>query len=429
MWSKRQWGAGPAVAAGLAALTLAAAPAAWARQYLPPTNHIFAGVTGVTSIIPFWRMVGKHPPVLEDWMTYNTPTRWISGRDPDFRARLGIELATSRGYARRGLTSPEGIALGASDAFLVRLNRNLAHSRRILYVRIMGEMDAWWNAYSAYNANGTFRGPSNSPHFFIQAWRRTVLILRGGPVARINRRLRALGLPKLGAKALCSAVSGDTPSPCATALARPKVAFLWVPQDAGSPEIAADAPSVYWPGAAYVDWVGTDFYSFDPNFSLLDHFYSQFSGKPFVISEWAVYGADNPSFVRRLFAWVLGHPRVRMINYYQGFTPSSPANLAHYPASRRALARELRSRRFEAYPPEYAHPPGRPKPPPETPPLPPPSASPPPSPSPPSASPPPSPSPPPTASPPSSPSPPPTASPPSSPSSPLCLKPICPALP
>jgi hypothetical protein len=102
--------------------------------------------------------------------------------------------------------------------------------------------------------------------------------------------------------------------------------------------------------------VGTDFYASYPNFSLLDAFYAAFGGKPFVLSEWAVYGFDDPAFVHELFAWARSHPRVRMLNYYQGFTASSRANLAHYPGSQGALRQELRSSRYLAYPPEYAHP-------------------------------------------------------------------------
>jgi hypothetical protein len=339
------------------AVSAAACPAsAGAQPYLPPGRHIFAGLTGGNSITAYERMVGKHPAVFEDYMTWDTPVRWIGAPDRSFRARLGIELSTQRGYAQPGVISPHAIARGGSDAFLVRLNRSLAHARRIFYIRLMGEMDGWWNAYAAYSASGAFRGRQNSPHNYIEAFRRTVLIVRGGPVARINRRLRALGLPPLHA--------GRT-----KALPRPRVAFLWVPQDAGSPEIAANSPAAFWPGAAYVDWVGTDFYSAYPNFAQLDRFYNQFAGKPFVISEWAVYGVDDPGFVHALFGWVRSHPRVRMLNYYQGFSPSSRVNLAQYPATQRALREELRPKVFLAYPPEYAHPPKHHKP--ERPPQPP----------------------------------------------------------
>lgn len=336
---------------------IAWAAAASARPYLPPGNHIFAGLTGGTSIEPYERMAGKHPAVFEDYMTWDTPSSWISSPDIAFRSRLGLELSTSTGYGDPGVISPESIALGHSDRFLVTLNRNLEHSGRIVYIRIMGEMDGYWNAYSAYAADGAFRGSQNSPHYFIEAWRRTVLILRGGTISGINRRLRALGLPKIRAPLLQTVYrAGRSFKRHMTRLPRPRIAFLWVPQDAGSPEIAANSPGVYWPGSAYVDWVGTDFYSSYPNFALLDDFYNEFTGQPFVISEWAVYGADAPGFVDELFAWVRSHPRVRMLNYYQGFTSSSRANLAHYPQSQQALRAELRSKVFLAYPPEYAHP-------------------------------------------------------------------------
>jgi hypothetical protein len=333
---------------------LAVTPCASARAYLPPSGHVFAGLTGGTSISSFERMVGKHPPVFETFMTWNTPTSWLASPDSGFRSRLALHIGTSTGYGKPGVISPRGIALGGSDSFLVTLGANLAHSGRIVYVRLMGEMNGYWNAYAPFNADGSSRGPQNSSRAFVQAWRRTVLILRGGSVARINRRLRSLHLPRLRAGA-----SGR-----GARLAQPKLAFLWVPQDAGSPDIPANAPAKFWPGRAYVDWFGTDFYASYPNFGQLGGFYSRFTGKPFVISEWALYGSDQPSFVHALFAWARSHPRLRMLNYYQGFTASSPANLARYPQSQAALRGELRAKRFLAYPPEFAHPaPGKHKPP------------------------------------------------------------------
>jgi hypothetical protein len=333
-----------ALAAALAA-AFACAPVAGARPYLPPGRHVFAGLTGGSSIGAFERMVGKHPPVFEEYMTWDTPTRWLANPDRGFRSRLGLELSTDSGWGRPGVISPEQIALGRSDRFLVSLCRSLARSGRIFYIRLMGEMNGWWNAYAPFNADGVFRGSADSPRFLIAAWRRTVLILRGGPVRSIDRRLERLDLPVLSASIVH-----------ASRLPRPRVAFLWVPQDAGSPEIAANAPGVFWPGGAYVDWVGTDFYASYPNFAQLDRYYARFSGKPFVLSEWAMYGADEPSFVRALFRWVHTHRRVRMLNYYQGFTATAKPSLVHYPRSRRVLRGELRAPLFLAYPPEYAHP-------------------------------------------------------------------------
>lgn len=327
--------------------SLGCAERAGARAFAPRPGHVFAGVTGGTSIMRYEQVVGKHPAVFETFTTWNTPTQWLADPGHSFRARLALHISTSSGYGQRGVISPEGIALGRSDRFLVALNRNLVRSRRVVYVRLMAEMNGYWNAYAAYNADGSSRGVRDSPRFYVAAWRRTVLILRGGRVDRTDRRLRALGLPPLHAGLRASA-----------RLRRPKVAFLWVPQDAGSPEIAANAPGAFWPGGAYVDWVGTDFYASYPNFSLLDRFYSAYAareGKPFVLSEWALYGADDPSFVRALFGWVRTHPLVRMLNYYQGFSATAIPDLGHYPASAVALRHALRSPRYLAYAHEYAH--------------------------------------------------------------------------
>jgi hypothetical protein len=323
---------------------------------------VFAGLTGGTSIGHYEHMVGKHPAVFETFMTWNTPTRWLTYRGGAFRARLALHLSTAPGYAKPGVISPMGIALGRSDRFLVALNRDLAQSGRIVYWRRMAEMNGYWNPYAAFSADGSRRGADHAPSFYIAAWRRTVLILRGGRVAAIDRRLRALGLPPIRVRLRSSRLPG------------PRVTFLWVPQTAGSPDVSANGPGSFWPGGDYVDWVGTDFYSSAPNFAGLERLYRAFAGKPFVISEWALWGADEPWFVHSLFAWASSHRRVRMLLYYQGFHASEPFDLGHYPRSRAALKAELRSGRYLAYPPEYARPPRRAKrrkPPPERPPLPP----------------------------------------------------------
>ena len=253
-------------ALGALAVALSLPTAVRARPYLPAPRKVFVGLTGGTSILPFEQMVGKHPPVFETFMTWNTPTAWLANPDPAFRSRAALHLSTAPGYAKPGVISPRQIARGRSDRFLLELNRNLTLSGRIFYIRVMGEPNGYWNAHAPYNRDGTFRGVQNAPRFYRQAWRRTVLILRGGPTTVINRRLRALGLPRLQVRPTshCSSKSSHAvprATRCQPVLPRPKVAFLWVPQDAGSPDIAANAPSVVWPGGAYVDWVGTDFYA------------------------------------------------------------------------------------------------------------------------------------------------------------------------
>jgi hypothetical protein len=121
---------------------------------------------------------------------------------------------------------------------------------------------------------------------------------------------------------------------------------------AGSPDIAANGPDAYWPGAAYVDWVGTDFYSRFPNFNGLDRFYAnpRYRGKPFVFGEWAMWGRDDADFMQRFFAWVAVHPRVRMLAYNQGNHPTSVFRLYRYPRAARVMRRALRSSRYTGRP-------------------------------------------------------------------------------
>lgn len=310
--------------------------------YLPPAGTVFAGLTGTVSIVPFEHLVRFHPPVFERFITWDTNTDWLATRRSIYRIRLGVAMVTQTAKFQRGVISPRGIALGHSDGFLVDMNRNMAHSDRVVYVRIMPEMNGWWNAYCPFNENGSKRGKSHWVRFFIAAWRRTVLILRGGPVRKIDQRLHALRLPPIRG-----------PVSRRTVLPHPKVAFMWVPMTAGSPEIRQLEPQNFWPGKAYVDWVGTDTFSPWVRFTWLDQFYRRFGGKPFEIAEWAVKGRDDPGFVRAMFAWVRAHPRVRMLNYFGSYTRTSPYNPVHYPKSVAALHHGLLSPLFPQYAPEY----------------------------------------------------------------------------
>jgi hypothetical protein len=328
----------------IVALFALALPAASAgAPFLPPAGRVFAGVTG-GSPGSFAAEVGKHAAVFQYFSAWNQPTQYMLDGAAAAHARLMVHISTVSG-SREEIT-PKGIALGSGDGYLLRLNQAIAASGRVVYIRLMAEMDGHWNAYSAYNADGSSRGPDHSTAMFRQAWRRTVLIVRGGPVAQIDNRLRALGLP-----------------PVATGvqvLPRARVAFLWVPQVAGAPDTRANAPAAYWPGAAYVDWAGTDFYANAPNFSGLDSFYAgrAWRGKPFVFGEWALWGSDDPGFVRALFAWIHAHRRVRMVMYNQGNNSSGPFRLSRYPRGTQALRQALSSSVFASFAPEWARSPG-----------------------------------------------------------------------
>jgi hypothetical protein len=319
-----------------ALLTLVVAPAASAATLLPPKGKVYSGVTGSTSVKKFAGQVGKHPSVFGFFHKWGGPTGFIYDAVDRSGSRLMLHVSTQDGYGTTEEITPRGIAQGQGDRYLIRTNREIAEHGKPTYVRFLAEMNQTNNGYCAYNRDGSSRGPAHSTKAFIAAWRRATLILRGGPVAGIDARLAKLHLPALRTKL--------------TELPAPQVAMAWVPQTEGTPNTHANRARAYWPGARYVDWVGTDFYSKFPNFTDLRTFYDDFPHKPFVFGEWAMWGNDSPSFVHQFFAFVNSHKRVRMLLYNQGNLSDGPFRLSRYPGSRAAIKAELKRKRFLGLP-------------------------------------------------------------------------------
>jgi hypothetical protein len=330
--------AGPLlVAAVLAVVAVTATPAA-ARPFAAPGGKVLVGVTGGRTVDGYVRAAGKPPATFQFFVNWGDRFRYAYRRADAARTGLMVHLSTYNGPGTRERITPRDIALGRGDRYLSAMTRDFAAYRRPVYLRPFGEMNNSANPYSAYHADGRARGSAHTVAWFRQAWRRVYLVVKGGSVATIDARLRALGMPRL---------RGAGAQPLRW-LPRPQVAVQWTPMTAGSPNVAANSPARYWPGAAYVDWVGTDFYSRFPNFSGLDRFYAarRYVGKPFVFGEWALWGRDDARFIRRFFAWVVAHPRVRMLSYNQGNRTTSPFRLYRYPKASRVMRRALRSPRY-----------------------------------------------------------------------------------
>lgn len=318
-------------------LLLAGASGASAQVFTPPPGKIFTGVTD-KPVSAYTGAVGKHPAVYQEFVAWG---QWLPGITNDAvaaHARMMMAITTASG-SREAIT-PAAIADGQGDAWLIGLNRAVFESHNITYVRLMGEMDGYWNPYCAYNADGSSRGSAHSPRAYRQAWRRATLILRGGPVRVIDRELHRLGMPPLRA-------SGSLP--------RPEVAMMWVPEVApGDPDVPGNQPGDYWPGSAWVDWIGTDFYSNAPNFRGLARFYDDFRGKPFVFAEYALWDSgDDVGFIDRLFDAIAARPRVRMLVYNQGASADGPFRLWRYPNAARAIRAHLAESKFLGYAPEW----------------------------------------------------------------------------
>lgn len=319
------------LAAGAPAATLA-----------PHPGRLWLALTGTNPAPEFERLVGKHVAVLGSFIRWDGGYEWAIRAAAANRSRLLLHVSTANGQHQPGVISPGEIARGDGDDFLISLNRRLAEQGRPVYLRWLGEMNNCDNAYSPRRCDGSRRGSDYSPRSFRQAWRRAVLVVRGGDVATIDLELASLGMPPLDA---------DAP-----VLPLPRVAFIWSPMTAGSPMIRALSPSAFWPGAQFVDWVGTSFYSRYPNFRFLTPYYKRFAAryhKPFAFAEWALWGADDPTFVGRLFTWIGAHRWTRMIAYNQENVPNGPFVLARYPRSAALIKRMISPARFLAWAPEW----------------------------------------------------------------------------
>lgn len=306
---------------------------------MPPGQGVFTGLSG-GSYGAFTTQAGKHPAVDGVFVTWGHSYESAFDQARADHARLMLHISTAKGYGAHEEITPRGIAQGAGDGYLLSLSNAITHRGEPVYVRLLPEMNQANNAYCAFSADGSSRGPSHSTASFKQAWRRAVLVLRGGPVPVIDSRLRALGLPPLRGTNLA-------------ALPRSPVSFLWVPQSEGTPNTPTNSANAYYPGDGYVDWVGTDFYSLYPNFRGLQHLYNDHPGKPFVFGEWALWNGDDAGWVDQLFSFFSSHRRVRMELYNQGERDNGPFRLSRYPNSRREIRRLLAAPRFLAYAPEW----------------------------------------------------------------------------
>jgi hypothetical protein len=325
-------------------IALALPASAGAAPYLPPGKTVFHGGTGGydgAHIRRFAQLSGQAPAVYQYFFTPNwtradqRSLNWernLLGTSAEAGVRAMFALSTARGGHGGAVVTPAGMARGAADPYLLALNRLIADSGQVVYVRLMAEMNNFNNPYSAFNGNGSRRGPAVSTRAFRRAWRRAALVLRGGDVAKLNRRLRRLRMPPVRT--------------VEAALPTPRVALLWVPFCAGLPYVRGNGPGDYWPGGRYVDWVGTDFFANSPNFPCLGRLYKdrRWKRKPFAFGEYALWGRDDPGFVRKLFGWVRSHKRVRMVVYNQGATLKPLLRLR--PRSAGELRRQLHSRHF-----------------------------------------------------------------------------------
>jgi PASTA domain-containing protein/glycosyl hydrolase family 26 len=248
-----------------------------------------------------YELAGKAPTFLTVWAPWQYPDE--SGKplvpfsDPsvsDFVAKVeSVTGAHSLTYldwnlasttAKNGGITTKDIASGALDGYIRQYARDLKAFANPVLVRLFGgEFNgSWWYGQSP-RAN-----PSLTPADFISAWRRVVDIFRQAGASNVSFAWIANTYP---------------PEP-----------VDWVDRD-------IDA---YYPGDAYVDWVGSDIEDFAaPNW--LDPIYSFATAhaKPFFLAEFGLRfdgstltPAQDQAWLGSMFDYFESHPDIKAINYF-----------------------------------------------------------------------------------------------------------------
>jgi hypothetical protein len=340
--SPRPWAA---LAAFVSAMALGPATAP-ALTLVPPKPNVFFGVSDRGSTAEFNEFgyyVRKHPALLQTFHPWGNSLNAAYERWRETATRPILHISTADDQTLAEIITPRQIALGGGDDYLLQLNNFLAVHGPPAYIRPLGEPNRCLNPWSPVNCDGTQKGGEHTAGWYKQAFRRIALIVRGGQtLAGLNAALARIGLPPLNRS------KGANP---ATLPAAP-VSMIWSPLPGGSPRVKGNGPGSYWPGARFVDWVGTDLYSQYPVWKDLNRFFRgrHWRGKPFSLTEWAVAGEDDPRFVKRLVAWTVKRKRVRMLVYYRGFGETgNPYALGAYPRTTNTLRKKIRRTSFLAY--------------------------------------------------------------------------------
>ena len=240
----------------LSLLALACLPGTAAAAYEPPDGKVWNGLTAGFDASEFESRTGKHAAIWQHFIAWGGSYQYTL--ENSRRARLAPDAASARaGQNLPERISPGEIARGDGDGFLVGLTRDIAGVGAPVYIRLMGEMNNCNNAYAAYSCSGGRRDRRALGGELEAAWKRTYLIMHGGDVGTLDKRLRARLPPVQTGATSC----------------RPAGRVHVGADDRRGAEHRGAAPAGILARPQWVDWVGTSFYSRFPNFSGLERFY------------------------------------------------------------------------------------------------------------------------------------------------------------
>ena len=235
----------PLVAAGAVAAVVAAlavTPEPPAVTLVPPKPNVFFGVSdrGTTAEFnEFAELVGKHPALLQTFHPWGNSLNAAYERWRETGTRPILHISTADDQTLAEMITPQQIALGGGDNYLLQLNDFFAKRGLPAYIRPLGEPNRCLNAWSAVNCDGSQKGGEHTTGWYKQAFRRIAAIVRGGKTLEgINATLAEIGLPPLN----------RTKGPNPDSLPAAPVSIIWSPLPGGSPRVKGNFPGNYWPG-------------------------------------------------------------------------------------------------------------------------------------------------------------------------------------
>ena len=149
------------LALAVAAIASAGAAPASALTLVPPKPEVLFGVSdrGTTQDFnEFAELLAKHPALLETFHPWGNSLNQAFERWRETSTRPILHISTQDDQTLAELITPEQIALGAGDDYLLQLNDFFSKRGLPAYIRPLGEPNRCLNAWSAVNCDGTPEG-------------------------------------------------------------------------------------------------------------------------------------------------------------------------------------------------------------------------------------------------------------------------------
>jgi hypothetical protein len=279
----------------VAIVLLALAPGAAAR---PEVAKLLLGINGDPG--RFQQQTGQKSAIKHVFLGWQQGMSWGKKLEvylPQLAPIPMLHLGTGGGPAapRRAVITPQQIAQGAGDVYLVYLNKAINGFGSLVYVRPMAEMN---NPNTLYNPS---KGAGSSSQWYRLMFARIYLILHGGPRTKIDVALKRLGLPFLVPK------EDLPPNP------KGKLRVIW------NPLAGVGGWMPFYPGDKYVDLVGNDMYGEGADFSRAanDELYrfARAHTKRYSLPEWGL-AVDQPDLVRYICDFIKAKAAIELAAYF-----------------------------------------------------------------------------------------------------------------